>query len=212
MRLGVDTHRLAVPGALLAAVALVRIYHRTEQGEFRQESQHRPHRAHRVAPQPSPAERQESYQHKGHCGHCQRHSALHPHIRLVEGIAPRTLGKIGTQIVYPYIHRLEQIRRNASVGAVRGYQDGDSVQPQHHQHHKQRQHRPAQPLAAFRVVETVFLPPSTQPAENILHHTHRAHHRAVRPAHQQRHHDKKQHHRHIQRQHRRQQLHLCQPA
>ena len=122
MVLVVDAGSLASTGTQTAILAFLRINHWTEQRETGEKSQYRSHRTNRVAvstPVP-PCKNNQHDERNGGNKECRQ--TFQPDLRFIKGIAVRTLGKVGKQVVSPPVHRSKQVGGDTPVGAVRSQQ------------------------------------------------------------------------------------------
>ena len=203
--------RLAVPLAKIAVDTLRGVDDRPEPGVTGQESQQRADRTHRIAISPTVSPCQHHQHHKGHCRHDQHGQALHPHVRLIKGIAVRPLGHIGQRIVPPTVKWREQVGRHTPVSAVGFHQSGPTDAAGYRQNDERHQHGIAQPGQRGKVAETVLPEPSAQTGHHILEHAQRAYHGTIQPAEHQRQQHQPRHHRHVQSQQRGDKLNLGRP-
>ena len=140
MGLAVDAGRLAPAGAQPAAVALLLVDHRAEQGVFRKEAQHGPDGTDRVAIRPAAAPCQHDQHDERDGRHDERRQALDPHVRAIERIAAGPLGEIGQQIVAPTVERSEKVLGDPSVGTVRSQKGRQRPDTRDERHDEQSQH------------------------------------------------------------------------
>ena len=211
MRRRVDTRRLAVAGAKFAAVTLRRIETRLEQRVAGEESQHRTHGTDRIAVSTPAAPGKDKEHDERYDGNEERREALYPHVDRIESIAVHAFGDVCQQVVAPRVDRGQQVRSDASIGAVRREQRTDAREHRCNEHHE---HRPAQPGERRGVAEAVamlFAFPGG-PRNDVLHHAQRADDRTIDTAEEKRQDHEERHNADVEGQQGRQELDFGHPA
>ena len=212
--LGIDARSLALAGTQRAAHTFLGVDYRAQEGETRHKAQHGANRANRVAIGATATPRQEAnHQQRSH-SHSQRDAAFQPHVHRIEGVAIVVLGNRSQIVVHPCINRSKEVGGDTSECAIRCNQCSNRCEAHHYQHHKHSQKTVAQHtfLLCISKTHTRLLLAIMQPRNDVLHHTHRANHRAIYASKKQCQHQKEQHHAHIKRQHRRHKLQFFHPT
>lgn len=185
MLFGIDALRLAIAGALGAAVALASVDDGAEERELGEESKHGSDGADGVAPESTPEEGHEGDNDEGDKGHNEHEGCSHATIDLIEGVAAMILGDGGTKIVDPIVDGRKQMGGDAAIGAIGRNDYCNGVETCDHQNYEKSQHAPTNPAGVLGVVETIFLEPSAHVGEAILHDAHGAYHGAIDTTEQQ---------------------------
>ena len=203
--------------ALLAALAHVRVDHRTEHRETGEEAQRGAHGADGVAIRAAVAPGQDDHHHERGDGHEEGGQAAEPDFLLIEGVAAGPLGDRGEEVVHPQVDRLEQVLDDASPGAVRGQQGHERLHAHDEGDDEDRPHPVAQPLhfgavAVGLAVLVLALARHVEVRHAILEHAQRADDGAVDPSEDQGQEDEADDDGDVEGHHGRQELDLRHPA
>ena len=203
--------------ALLAALAHVRVDHRTEHREAGEEAQRRAHGADGVAIRATVLPGEDDHHHESDGGHDEGGQAPQPDLLRVEGVTVRPLSDRGEEVVYPEVHRLEQVLDDASPGAVRGQQGHERLYAHDEGDDEERPHSIAQPLhlraVAVRLAVLVLaLAGDVQVRHSVLEDAQRADDGAIDTPEDERQEDEADDDGHIEGHYGRQELDLRHPA